>query len=226
MKETLKDFGNIVVDILLTFLLTFLILNMLLFTAVTVASGQELTLDQEVVAKTILGEARGEGKGGMYAVACVIAQRSIMRSRTPKDVCLRKDQFSFWKEIPNSKLDDKNRKEVSKLIKTDTDNTRYAKALAIHVMKLDRSYVNYADHYCTLNTYNYWTKGRTPVKIIGNHKFYKLIQAKILPPKVVPASVVPIFGPNVPRGFPIRTNPNTTGWTIDPVTGLPMQILK
>ena len=36
-----------------------------------------LTEEQRIVAMTILGEARGEGEAGMYAVACVIAQRSI-----------------------------------------------------------------------------------------------------------------------------------------------------
>ena len=33
---------------------------------------QELTREQDIIAQTILGEARGEGKAGMYAVACVI----------------------------------------------------------------------------------------------------------------------------------------------------------
>ena len=67
MKETLKDLGNTALDILLTLILTLLALHMLLFAAVSVASAQELTPDQTVVAKTILGEARGEGKAGMYA---------------------------------------------------------------------------------------------------------------------------------------------------------------
>ena len=31
--------------------------------------GQELTKEQNIVAQTILGEARGDGKRGMYAVA-------------------------------------------------------------------------------------------------------------------------------------------------------------
>ena len=53
------------------------------------------TSQRDVVAMTILGEARGEGKAGMYAVACVIAQRSIEwkrngKSITPKQVCLQK----------------------------------------------------------------------------------------------------------------------------------------
>ena len=43
-----------------------------------------------VVALTILAEARGDGKDGMAAVACVIAQRAENRSITPDQVCLQK----------------------------------------------------------------------------------------------------------------------------------------
>jgi hypothetical protein len=42
--------------------------------------------DSDIVAMTILGEARGEGKAGMYAVACVIAQRSIEWKRNGKTI--------------------------------------------------------------------------------------------------------------------------------------------
>ena len=49
--------------------------------------GAELT-QREVVAMTILGEARGEGKAGMYAVATVINTRAINREITPRQVCL------------------------------------------------------------------------------------------------------------------------------------------
>ena len=40
--------------------------------------------------------------------------------------------------------------------------------------KLVQAFTGSADHYCTLNTHNYWTRKAKPVKIIGNHKFYKL----------------------------------------------------
>ena len=46
--------------------------------------------ERDVVAMTILGEARGEGEAGMYGVACVIAQRVINRNKTAKQVCLQK----------------------------------------------------------------------------------------------------------------------------------------
>ena len=174
MKETLKDFGNTALDVLLTLILTLLALHMFLFAAVSVASAQELTPDQTVVAKTILGEARGEGKAGMYAVACVIAQRAILRNKTPKEVCKQPSQFSFWVKDKKTTLDDRNRATVERLMKHDIESVRYAKALAIHVMKVDRSYTDHADHYCTTRINPYWVRGRKPVRIIGNHKFFRI----------------------------------------------------
>ncbi len=44
----------------------------------------KLTHETKIIAITILAEARGEGHGGMYAVAAVIAQRAFERKRTPK----------------------------------------------------------------------------------------------------------------------------------------------
>ena len=49
----------------------------------------KLTRETKVIAITILAEARGEGQGGMYAVAAVIAQRAFERKRTPKEICLK-----------------------------------------------------------------------------------------------------------------------------------------
>ena len=43
---------------------------------------------EQIVAMTILGEARGEGRAGMYAVACTIKARSVNRKLTPAQVCL------------------------------------------------------------------------------------------------------------------------------------------
>jgi len=40
-------------------------------------TSERLTDEQKIVAMTILGEARNQGQAGMYAVACVIAERSI-----------------------------------------------------------------------------------------------------------------------------------------------------
>ena len=144
----------------------------LVFVLVACASAIAEEKDSDVVAMTILGEARGEGEAGMYAVACVIAQRSIEWKRngkaiTPKQVCLQDWQFSCWNK------NDPNRKKLPTLLKTH-QHAAYAKMLAVNIKNLQRSYVGNADHYCHVNTHNKWTRKGKSIKVIGKHKFYKL----------------------------------------------------
>lgn len=144
----------------------------LIIVLVLITCASVVAEDNDIVTMTILGEARGEGKAGMYAVACVLKQRSINRKLTPTQVCLqnrivkgkRIHQFSCW----NSK----NKTKLKSLL--NTPQGQYAKILANNIHNLKCDYVKNADHYCTLNTNNYWTRGKKPVVIIGNHKFYKL----------------------------------------------------
>lgn len=147
-----------------------------LFGFATMAQAQQLTKEQDIIAQTILGEARGEGKEGMYAVACVIKQRMNLKSfpDTATGVCLEKAQFEYWTVNDKVKWDDQNRDTVRRLLKSNTESALYAKALAIHIDKLDLNYIDKADHYCRVNINNYWTRGKKPVRIIGKHKFYKL----------------------------------------------------
>jgi len=147
-----------------------LIFFVMLFIILMGLCAEEYT-ERDVVAMTILGEARGEGEAGMYGVACVIAQRVINRNKTAKQVCLQKGkriwQFSCWDER------DPNRKKLPTLLKTH-QHAAYAKMLATNINNLQRGYVGNADHYCHVNTHNYWTRTSTPIKVIGNHKFFKL----------------------------------------------------
>ena len=123
---------------------------------------------QEVVAMTILGEARGEGKAGMYAVATVINQRAINRNKTPKAVCLQRKQFSCWNK------NDRNRAKLPTLLKTHPMR-HYAIELANSITRLERSYTKYADHYINRHIKKpSWLANRKPVAQIGNHAFYKL----------------------------------------------------
>ena len=137
------------------------------------AQAQQLTREQEIVAKTLLGEARGEGYAGMYAVACVIQQRVINGHRgakTAKEVCLQNNgkswQFSCWNP------DDPNFKKLDQLLKSH-DLSLKAKALAIHLHVLDRSYVRQADHYAHRRINNYWTRAYKHVATVRDHKFYR-----------------------------------------------------
>ena len=123
------------------------------------------TKAEKIVAITILAEARGEGTKGMYAVAAVIAQRANERKVTPSQVCLQRLQFSCW--------NGKSVKDLEHLLKVP--QAKYALLLARNVSLLSREYVGFANHYHNNKIKTpYWAKGKRPVKIIGNHLFYKL----------------------------------------------------
>ena len=139
-----------------------------------IANAQALTAEQKIIAQTILGEARGEGKEGMYAVACVISQRMINRKLSAKGVCLEDKQFDFWTKRDSVTWDDTHRATVSQLMKHDIETVRYAKMLAININKLNLEWSKHADHYCTIGTHNYWTQTSKPVLVIKRHKFYRL----------------------------------------------------
>ena len=119
---------------------------------------------EEIIAITILAEARGEGEAGMYAVAAVIAQRANDNKITPEQVCMKRKQFSCW--------NNKTVKDLKHLLKVD--QAKYALLLARNIKLLSREFVGFANHYHNKSDKPYWSKGVKPVKVIGNHIFYKL----------------------------------------------------
>ena len=125
-----------------------------------------LSRETKVVAITILAEARGEGEAGMYAVGACIAQRAFERKQTPTEVCLKKWQFSCW--------NGKSVKDLEHLLKTP--QAKYAITVAKNVKNLSRQFIGYANHYHAtwMKKKPYWAKGQKPVKVIGQHAFYKL----------------------------------------------------
>lgn len=148
----------------------------ILFGAASKAFGDELlTRDEQIVAATLLGEARGEGRCGVYAVACVIQQRSINRNMSPAKICLQKNQFSCWK-VGNKQL---TLLEANKKYYNQGGPIMYARQLARAIVKkrpLDRTFVGNADHFIATSLKNKpsWAKKEKITTIIGNHTFYKL----------------------------------------------------
>lgn len=151
---------------------------------------QALTFNERIVALTILGEARGEGKCGMYAVGCVIQKRASERNLTPVKVCLQPKQFSIWNGVErgNGLIGLKPLIKESELhYLWKSPSMRYARELARAICQgreLDQKFTASANHYYAkwtkegkkkvLTKKPYWTKGKKPVKIIGNHVFYRL----------------------------------------------------
>src|SRR5258708_99434 len=83
--------------------------------------------DLEIVARTVWGEARGEGVDGWVAVASVIKNRAAHPGwwgRDFKSVCLKRAQFSSWN------IDDRNRPKMLALATNDPLLTRIRGAVA------------------------------------------------------------------------------------------------
>jgi len=132
-----------------------------------------MTRDQDltVMAKTLYGEARGEGQAGLEAVAWVILNRSKRRNKSVSDICLAPKQFSCWNESdPNAK------KLESLRIENDPENPAYLRCIATAAGVLagdiqDRT--SGSDHYHTSDISPSWARDMDLRGIIGHHKFYR-----------------------------------------------------
>ncbi|QKS31490.1 MAG: cell wall hydrolase [Candidatus Accumulibacter similis] len=127
----------------------------------------------QIVAKTLWGEARGEGKFGMEAVASVIVnrlRRKYRRCDTAAEVCLDPQQFSCW----NS--GDPNRAKM-KALNNNSIDAEYRLALQVAAQALGGGLpdpTHGALHYVarTLRSRPNWLLGKTPCLVMGNHEFY------------------------------------------------------
>jgi N-acetylmuramoyl-L-alanine amidase len=124
----------------------------------------------DILARTVCGEARGEGITGMHAVANVVMNR-VAHPRwwgeTVKGVCLKPFQFSCWT------LGDPNRPVILNL---DTRFSVYRsaqilaqQALAGTLPDVTNGALNY---YARGTPEPKWAFGKTPCAILGNHIFF------------------------------------------------------
>ena len=175
MKNTVKDLLDIIIDLVIYFIVLCGVGYALLCgLAYNAAADEVLTRSERIVALTILGEARGEGKTGMYAVGCVIQKRASERNLTPLKVCLQPYQFSVW-NAGKGKV--KKESELHYLWKSPSK--MYARELARAICqgkKLEQKFTGNANHYHAIKIKKkpYWTKDKKAVKVIGNHIFYRL----------------------------------------------------
>ncbi len=159
------------------------IIGIVIFIIFTCAAAGEakdeknLSFNERVVALTILGEARGEGHQGMYAVACVIERRIKESSvnHTAAEVCLQPSQFSIW-NAGKGKV--KKESQLDYLWEVKCDIVMYAKTLARHVcskeLTLRHSVVANANHYHRYDISPSWSRKAKPVAKVGDHYFFKL----------------------------------------------------
>ncbi len=134
-------------------------------------------LETDVLARTLWGEARGEGTEGMEAVASVILNRVKIAEDEGKfwwgnniiQVCQKPYQFSCWnRSDPNFR----------KLQAVDEKDLYFTTAKRISCRAIigrleDATYG--ATHYHTAGTVPYWAKGEQPTAVIGNHIFYHIV---------------------------------------------------
>lgn len=123
----------------------------------------------DVVARTIWGEARGEGITGMQAVANVIRNRVRARSwygATFEDVCKKPLQFSCWN------TSDPNYTKILQVTRADPQfNSAWELATATVNDELPDN-TGGATHYHARSIYPSWASSLTETARIGNHIFY------------------------------------------------------
>lgn len=138
-----------------------------------IRKGVELLSDQEdYIARTIYGEARGEKSQGMQAVANVIMNRVKAGSwygTTPKDVVLKKYQFSCWNDSDPNK---------AKILAATAADPVFANAQKIAQAAYRGTLPDItggATHYYAYKSIAApsWVNKMTYTTTIGNHKFYK-----------------------------------------------------
>lgn len=128
-------------------------------------------LEIDVLARTLWGEARGEGTIGMQAVACVVMNRIKTGGwwgDTVVQVCQKPYQFSCWnKDDPN----------YGKVLSVDGGDIHFVTAQRIAARAvcgvLDDP-TKGATHYHAAGTTPYWVRGEKPVAVIGRHVFYRM----------------------------------------------------
>lgn len=130
------------------------------------SAGQAATYGQQVVAAVLMGEARGEGRDGMVAVAEVIRTRADRMGISPLAVVKQPYQFSCMNGLTPPEL-----------IRKHWDKKQWSEAIEIakivynepeNLPGLTRGATHF-DHGVPD-----WALGRTPVAVVGRHSFYKL----------------------------------------------------
>lgn len=140
--------------------------------------------DIDTLARTLVGEARGEGMQGMEAVAAVIMNRVKAARRfiannaryhplfgdgSPAAACLARWQFSCWNQ------NDPNREYIEALDEGDRcfRDALFLARVAVAGDLVDHT--NGATHYYarSMKQPPPWAAGKTPCAEIRNHLFFK-----------------------------------------------------
>ena len=142
------------------------------------ASALYKEMEIDVLARTLWGEARGEGVSGMQAVACVILNRVEVSRRLGGywwgnnilQVCHKPYQFSCW---------NKGDANYQKLLSVNEEDIHFATAKRVArraMLGFLKDETKGATHYHARNILPDWAKAHKPCAMIGRHVFYRLIE--------------------------------------------------
>lgn len=132
----------------------------------------------KTLAQTLWAEARGEGKEGMEAVACVVMNRvkdGGWWGNTVVSVCRMNQQFSCWNPGTASRR---------ALLAVTTADPSFSQAMTIaeravldpRNFKPDfQDFTKGARHYHTRDSHPGWSRGKTPCFVLGRHVFFNNI---------------------------------------------------
>jgi N-acetylmuramoyl-L-alanine amidase len=126
----------------------------------------------EVLARTIWGEARGDGAEGMTAVANVVMNRARdprWWGRTVSEVCLKKWQFSCWN------ADDPNRAKLLAVTSDDREFQIASEIAAAAIAGTLTDITNGANSYkfTDLDWPFHWGRPVPAIVVIGHQSFYR-----------------------------------------------------
>lgn len=137
-----------------------------------------MTIDEDTLARTIYGEARGEGLTGLEAVASVVLNRVAYSQKrggywwgnSIAEVCRKPWQFSCWNtNDPNSRL-------ITEI--NDNDKVfglcRRVARRAVTGLLADMTCGATHYHHCRMRPR--WSHGKIPCAEIGHHFFYNDIE--------------------------------------------------
>lgn len=135
-------------------------------------------LEADTLARTLWGEARGEGPAGMEAVASVVLNRVASAQQmggywwgnTIIQVCQKPYQFSCWvRADPNYR----------RIVEVDERDIHFATAVRIARRAIAGTLKDSTDgatHYHAYGLSPAWARGHKPKAVIGRHVFYRLIE--------------------------------------------------
>lgn len=144
--------------------------------------------DIDVMARTLWGEARGEGRGGMIAVAWVILNR-LRDRRWPTsimEVCKQPWQFSCWNGLIHPNHSDANFRAMELLTPRHESLDRewtgtfrdeafveaWAICFDILLERIEDPTGGSAHYFRKGTVVPSWAQGRTPAAVIGHHLFF------------------------------------------------------